>query len=84
MDKMDLRSAISEVLRVERARRRISNPDLVARSGVSTSALSRLLAGERDMSMPQLFALTAVLGITPAGFVDQVTEVLEKGTAVDW
>jgi transcriptional regulator with XRE-family HTH domain len=78
MEQVCLRAAVAEVLRVERARARIKNPELCAKSGVSHSALGRLIAGERDMSMPQLFALTAVVGLTPAEFMAAVMEVVAK------
>lgn len=72
----EIREAVAAELRAARARVRMTRPQLVALSGVSQAALERLENAERDMSMPQLIALTAALKADPTKFMQMVFEHL--------
>lgn len=72
----EIREAVAAELRAARARVRMTRPQLVALSGVSQAALERLENAERDMSMPQLIALTTALKADPTKFMQMVFEHL--------
>jgi transcriptional regulator with XRE-family HTH domain len=69
--------AILKQLRGEIAAEGITKQDLAERVGVAYPSLNRYLAGERDMPMPVLFDILAVLDIAPERFFGRAMERLD-------
>lgn len=66
------RTAIADELRSLRARRRMTQTDLAKASSLSRVTIGRIENAERDLTFPQLMALTAALDTTPAEFTQAV------------
>ena len=60
-----IKSELGRVIRAERTRRRMTQLDLIAKSGLGRSTILRIESGERDMSISQLLAIAAALNVSP-------------------
>lgn len=71
-------AAVAAHLRAERARADLKQTELAARTGLSVNTILRLENGQRVMSLSQLFAIAAALGVTPGDFVDSAQAAMRK------
>ncbi|MFD4444634.1 helix-turn-helix transcriptional regulator [Nocardia sp. NPDC058519] len=62
--------AVAAHLRAERARADLKQSELAAAAGLSTNTISRIETGSRDMTLSQLIAISAALGVSAAAFID--------------
>ncbi|MFC9966285.1 helix-turn-helix domain-containing protein [Nocardia ignorata] len=62
--------AVAAHLRAERARANLKQSELAAAAGLSTNTISRIETGQRDMTLSQLYAISAALGVTAGAFID--------------
>ena len=60
---------LGRVIRAERVRRRMTQLDLIAKSGLGRSTVRRIESGERDMSVSQLLAIAAALDVSPVAIL---------------
>lgn len=73
--------AFAEVMRVERARARLTIDELAQKSGVSRSTIGRYNDAEQVVTMPNLIAISGALGIKPSDFMEMVEDVHENRVA---
>ncbi|WP_446224925.1 helix-turn-helix domain-containing protein [Nocardia sp. IBHARD005] len=62
--------AVAAHLRAERARADLKQSELAAAAGLSTNTISRIETGSRDMTLSQLYAISAALGVSAGAFID--------------
>ncbi|MFD4457652.1 helix-turn-helix domain-containing protein [Nocardia sp. NPDC058480] len=62
--------AVAAHLRAERARADLKQSELAAAAGLSTNTISRIETGTRDMTLSQLVAISAALGVSAGAFID--------------
>jgi DNA-binding Xre family transcriptional regulator len=76
----DLHNAeVAAELRAERARTRVTVREIVERTGISKSAVLNYLNGQRDIPVPALFEICAVLGVDAAEILDRAALRVKAG-----
>jgi len=65
---------VSDNIRAEMARRRLSQIELGRILGRSQAAISRRLAGETEFTVKELRAAAAWLGVSPASLLGDLTD----------
>lgn len=55
-------------------RRRLSQADLVERTGISVTTMRRLIAGEAEFDVDQLVTIANALGVPAAGILSEAEE----------
>lgn len=78
MDSTRFAAAVAAELRAERARKQLSQDDLVEATGLSKSAVVRYLNGQREIPLPAYFALCDALHVSPTVVFERVEESLEQ------
>lgn len=75
--RQEIRDAVAREVRALRGRRRMSQAELIAKTGISKSAMRRLEGAERDMDIPQAIAIASAFGISVAELLQAVQDSLE-------
>lgn len=71
-----MREALAGEVRARRAYRRMTQAELIKETGLSRSTVGRIENAERDMDIPQLLAIAAALGTTPAEMLQAAADAL--------
>lgn len=64
-------AAVAAELRAERARTRLTVREIIERTGISKSSVLNYLNGQRDIPVPALFEICAVLGVDSGDILDR-------------
>lgn len=72
------RHAIADEIRSRRARLRMTQLELAQKSGISRATLSRIEAGDKDSSFPDLIRLAEVFDVTPIEFLQSVQDAMNR------
>jgi transcriptional regulator with XRE-family HTH domain len=70
----DINQALAAELRAAKGAAKLSVRVLVERSGLATATLNRMLNGERDIKVSQLYLLADALGVSPVQLVERAVE----------
>src|SRR5688572_27833710 len=71
------RKRLAALVRQAREEAELSQGDLAARLGVFQSVLSKIEAGEREVTALELWAICRALGVPPADFMRRLEEALD-------
>lgn len=63
---------IAENIRVERARKRITQEDLAHRAGINRTYMGGIERGEQNLSLLKLCRVADALGVLPASLLDGI------------
>lgn len=72
MDAARTRELLAAEIRAQRAYRRITQIDLVVSSGLSRSTIGRIENAERDLTVPQLYAICHVLDVSASDLLRRI------------
>lgn len=72
----DISRAVGDVVFGRYKRQRLSQADLVERTGMSVTTVRRLIAGEAEFDVGQLWQLAEVLGASPADILWEAEQQL--------
>lgn len=72
--KEDINRAVAAELRAAKGVAKLPVRVLVERTGIPTATLNRLLNGERDIKVSQLYALTDALNVSPVKLVERAVQ----------
>ena len=76
----DVSRAVGDIDLGAYKRRRLSQTDLVERTGISVTTMRRLIAGEAEFDVDQLVTIANALGVSAAGILREAEEQVLGGS----
>ena len=77
----DISRAVGDVVYGAYKRQRLSQAALVERTGISVTTMRRLIAGEAEFDVDQLFAISNALGISAADILAEAEKDVSSAAA---
>lgn len=77
ISKDDINQALAAEIRAAKGAAKLPVRVLVERSGIATATLNRILNGEREIKVTQMYLLADALGVAPAHLIERAVQRAE-------